>query len=155
MAASHLKNHFSLSGSVIMKLVAFVLPFGRSRLLRSGDLPSILIRASGCAAVGLFCLPSAFRAWSADCVSSPAGLVGWWPGAGNANDIASPNNGTLAGDTTYGAGRVGQGFVQAFDSFRADFRTRFIRPFSSSLPAENVLASEEISEVRSMLEEFK
>jgi lysophospholipase L1-like esterase len=32
-----------------------------------------------------------------DCVSAPPGLVGWWPGEGNANDIAGTNNGALQG----------------------------------------------------------
>ena len=34
------------------------------------------------------------------CVSAPAGIVGWWPGDGNANDIAGTNNGTLQGGAT-------------------------------------------------------
>jgi hypothetical protein len=46
-----------------MKLVAFVLPFGRSRLVRPGNLPGIVIRASRSAAVELFlpalCSPGA------------------------------------------------------------------------------------------------
>jgi len=29
------------------------------------------------------------------CISPPSGLVGWWPGDGNANDIIGGNNGTL------------------------------------------------------------
>ena len=49
-----------------MKLLSFILPFGRSRLVGSGNPPSIVIRASGCAAVRLFCLFSAFRAWCTD-----------------------------------------------------------------------------------------
>jgi len=32
-----------------------------------------------------------------DCVAAPAGLVGWWPGEGNANDIAGTNSGVLQG----------------------------------------------------------
>ena len=93
-----------------MKLITFGLPFGRSRLVRSANLPGIVIRASGCAAVGLFCLLSAFRAWSADCVSPPVGLVAWWPGEGNANDIAGTNNGVLEGGVAFGAGEVGHAF---------------------------------------------
>src|SRR5262249_31015649 len=27
-----------------------------------------------------------------DCVAAPPGLIGWWPGEGNANDIAGTNN---------------------------------------------------------------
>src|ERR1035437_2844067 len=93
-----------------MKLITFGLPFGRSRRLRSGSLPGLVIRASGCAAVGLFCLLSAFRAWSADCVSPPVGLVAWWPGEGNANDIAGTNNGIIYGGVSFVAGEVGQAF---------------------------------------------
>ncbi len=45
------------------------------------------------------------------CATPPSGLVGWWKGEGNALDSVGSNNGTLAGNTTYGSGRVGQGFV--------------------------------------------
>ena len=53
---------------------------------------------------------SAFPAWSADCVTPPAGLVSWWPGGGYANDIAGNNNGTLQGGVTFATGMVGQAF---------------------------------------------
>jgi hypothetical protein len=55
-------------------------------------------------------LLSAFQARSANSVSPPAGLVGWWPGEGNANDVAGANNGTLSGGVTFTNGEVGQGF---------------------------------------------
>ena len=45
------------------------------------------------------------------CVPPPAGLVSWWEGDGNALDSAGTNNGTLAGDTGYAPGMVGQGFA--------------------------------------------
>jgi hypothetical protein len=45
------------------------------------------------------------------CVSPPAGLVGWWSGDGNANDISgNSNNGILSGGVTFAAGEVGQAF---------------------------------------------
>ncbi len=44
------------------------------------------------------------------CEPTPSGLVSWWPGNGNAIDIAGGNNGTLAGNVTYVAGEVGQAF---------------------------------------------
>jgi hypothetical protein len=58
------------------------------------------------------------------CVSPPSGLVGWWPGEGNANDIAGTNNGTLSGGASFASGEVGQtfsfdgstGYVQVQDS---------------------------------------
>src|SRR5438876_1006045 len=46
-----------------------------------------------------------------NCISSPANLVSWWRGRGNALDQAGVNNGVLAGNTSYGAGKVGVGFV--------------------------------------------
>lgn len=41
----------------------------------------------------------------------PTGLVAWFTGDGNANDISgNVNNGTLQGGLTYAVGKVGQGF---------------------------------------------
>jgi hypothetical protein len=40
----------------------------------------------------------------------PSGLVSWWPGEGNANDVIGTNNGTLVGGASYAAGEVGQAF---------------------------------------------
>lgn len=49
------------------------------------------------------------------CVIPPtSGLVSWWPGDGNANDIADGNPGALQGGTFYSPAKVGEGF--AFDS---------------------------------------
>ncbi|MSU58566.1 MAG: LamG domain-containing protein [Pedosphaera sp.] len=45
------------------------------------------------------------------CVAAPSGLVSLWRGENNALDSVDGNNGTLVGNTVYGAGRVGQGFV--------------------------------------------
>jgi hypothetical protein len=48
---------------------------------------------------------------SADtCVPPPAGLVSWWPGDGNAQDIIGPNDGTLQGGATFAPGVVGEAF---------------------------------------------
>ena len=45
------------------------------------------------------------------CVPPPAGLVSWWRGENNALDSVGANNGILVGNTSYGAGMVGLGFV--------------------------------------------
>jgi hypothetical protein len=46
------------------------------------------------------------------CVAPPAGLVSWWRGEGNALDSAGRNDGALlVGNTRFGSGAVGQGFV--------------------------------------------
>ena len=45
-----------------------------------------------------------------NCTPPPSGLVSWWSGEGNANDIAGSNNGTLPGGVTFTSGVVGQAF---------------------------------------------
>ena len=45
------------------------------------------------------------------CVQPPVDLVSWWPGDGDADDIADANNGTLEGGATFTAGQVGQAFL--------------------------------------------
>src|SRR6266487_4482347 len=44
------------------------------------------------------------------CASTPSGLIARWPGDGSTADVAHGRDGTLVGDTTYGAGEVGQAF---------------------------------------------
>ena len=44
------------------------------------------------------------------CAPPPSGLVSWWPGDGNANDVWDGNNGQLLNGTTFAAGRVGRAF---------------------------------------------
>jgi len=70
-------------------------------------------------AAGLFTLKPAT---AQTCSPPPSGMVGWWPGDGNANDIIGGNNGTFIGSTgsvTFVPGEVlqalsfnGTGFVQ-------------------------------------------
>ena len=59
------------------------------------------------------CLPS-------DCARPPSGLVSWWPGNGNANDVIGGNNGTLSNGVTFAQGEVGEAFsLNAPSSFVA------------------------------------
>src|SRR3989344_4500265 len=44
------------------------------------------------------------------CVSPPSGLISWWPGDGNAEDIFDGYDGALVGDTTFASGKVDQAF---------------------------------------------
>ncbi|MFL6538173.1 MAG: LamG domain-containing protein, partial [Chthoniobacterales bacterium] len=44
------------------------------------------------------------------CVPPPNGLVSWWKGEGNTNDVLLNNEGTFNGTPAYGPGEVGQGF---------------------------------------------
>ena len=49
------------------------------------------------------------------CIQPPAGLVGWYPGEGNTDDIHGRNNGTLLGGLGFSKGIVGQGFTFSAD----------------------------------------
>lgn len=44
------------------------------------------------------------------CISPPPGLIAWWPGEGDARDIAGGNDGTLTGSLNFDIGMVGQAF---------------------------------------------
>lgn len=44
------------------------------------------------------------------CVPAPEGLVAWWPGENNSDDIVSTNHGTAGAALQYQPGRVGQAF---------------------------------------------
>jgi len=44
------------------------------------------------------------------CIEPPSGLVSWWPGDGNANDLQGMNDGTSVNGATFGLGKVGQAF---------------------------------------------
>jgi Concanavalin A-like lectin/glucanases superfamily len=44
------------------------------------------------------------------CLQPPQGLVSWWPGEGDAADIADSNSGTLNGGAAFAPGIVGQAF---------------------------------------------
>jgi Concanavalin A-like lectin/glucanases superfamily len=58
----------------------------------------------------LFAFTLVGQATAQICVQPPSGLVSWWPGDGNTNDIADGNNGTLSGGATFAQGEVGQAF---------------------------------------------
>jgi hypothetical protein len=51
------------------------------------------------------------------CVPAPSGMVSWWPGDGDADDIVGGNNGTLQNGATFAPGKVGQAF--SFDGANA------------------------------------
>lgn len=45
-----------------------------------------------------------------ECVQPPPDMVSWWPGEGNANDLAGSNHAGLVNNVTFTGGRVGQAF---------------------------------------------
>ncbi len=44
------------------------------------------------------------------CTPPPSGMISWWDGEGDANDIIGTNNGTLQNGTVFAPGKVGQAF---------------------------------------------
>lgn len=60
------------------------------------------------------------------CYPVPDGIVSWWPGNGNANDIIDSNNGNLVNNVTFSTGMVGTGFD--FDG------TSFVQAPTTGLP---------------------
>jgi hypothetical protein len=65
------------------------------------------------------------------CATPPVGLVSWWPGEGNANDIVGANNGTLLNGATFAAGEAGSAF-----SFNGSNQCVQI-PYSQTLVSSN------------------
>ncbi|PWU11411.1 MAG: hypothetical protein C5B50_23380 [Verrucomicrobia bacterium] len=47
----------------------------------------------------------------ADCLSQPAGLIGWWQGEGNAYDAVAGRNGVTYGNLAFTNGEAGQAFL--------------------------------------------
>lgn len=74
--------------------------------------PNNLCLATALLAISGFLLSPVLQASDrpSTCTAPPSGLVGWWPGDGNGNDIVGGNNGTLLDGATFAAGEVGQAF---------------------------------------------
>jgi len=45
------------------------------------------------------------------CFTAPSGLIHYWPGNGNANDLVGNANGTLVNGASFTTGEVGQAFL--------------------------------------------
>jgi hypothetical protein len=88
---------------------------------QAGDYRVVVTNALGSAASSNAVLLVEF------CDPDPAGLVSWWPGAGNALDYMGTNNGVLEGGVGFTNGEVGRAFW--FNNASADVRI----PASASL----------------------
>jgi Ca2+-binding RTX toxin-like protein len=72
---------------------------------------TFLMKASLCVACVLASLGAMVSFVAAQtCVEPPAGLVSWWPGEENADDLGNGNDGTLQNGATFAPGMVGQAF---------------------------------------------
>ena len=110
-------------GTVIGTMDAVVHTLGGDVLGNICDLPATVGIASGDTvraelridlapglASGDYPFQTMFDAASQVSTQPPAGMVGWWPGDGNANDIVGGNHGTLENGTTFATGKVGEAF---------------------------------------------
>ncbi len=114
--------------------------YGVSDVLRtrmdSVILNSTLIRRASCAGVGWvligLLLVAGGRILRAECLPSPRGLVGWWPGDANASNVLGTNRGVLFGNVTTVPGMVDE-------AFHFDGTNSFISvPDSSALKPTNL-----------------
>jgi hypothetical protein len=74
----------------------------------SGVTYDILSGGVGCWSVRYACVTVSTP--PTNCITPPSGLVSWWPGDGNADDIIDGNTGVLVNGVTFATGVVGQGF---------------------------------------------
>jgi hypothetical protein len=84
-------------------------------------------------AIHLFSCLGFNAAIAASCSPPPSGLIGWWPGDGNANDLLQANNGSLQGGATAFAA------VEVNTAFSFDGTNAFVQiPNSATLRPTNL-----------------
>jgi Concanavalin A-like lectin/glucanases superfamily len=96
--------------------------FSNFRASRYCAIPRIdanLVSAALLLCLGSLCLQAYTN--QKGCTPPPSGLVSWWPGDGNANDIIGPNHGQLFGGATFVGGFVGEAFK--FDGIDGYFQS--------------------------------
>lgn len=77
-----------------------------------------LIRMLVAIGVSVFALGMTEIASVQTCVPPPSGMVSWWPGDGDANDITGGNHGALQNGATFAPGKVAQAFsVDGVDDY--------------------------------------
>src|SRR5262245_56796789 len=108
-----------------------VSPRRRLNMALSNRLIKTLLHLSWLLAISCFLSSSA---GAQTCVQPPSGLVSWWPGDVNFDDIADANGGGHAGRTTFTTGEVGQAF--SFNGAENSFVTV---GSNDMLPASNQL----------------
>jgi hypothetical protein len=64
------------------------------------------------------------------CIPAPSGLMSWWPGDNNADDIIGTNNGTAQNGASFALGKVG-------GAFSFDGEDDFIQTSTNNLPIGN------------------
>jgi len=108
--------------------------------------PQASVRFTVTAATPYYILAGGYRASSGtlqiqatfreECVSTPAGLVSWWPGDGDAQDIGAGHRGTLRNGTSFAPGMVGPAF--SFDGIDDELQV----PITADLQLTNHMTVE-------------
>ena len=100
------------------------------------------------------------------CTTPPPNLISWWPGDGNANDIADANPGTLVNGATFATGFVTSGSGQAFSLDGTDDFVRIpdspnLTPPSSSITIDawvnpdTLTPSSDFASTRTIISKFE
>lgn len=105
-------------GQTLKFLSGYTAKIGHWGIVRNGDFKfygeidetQIFNRALSQTEVQAIYNANSAGACGSTCTPPPSQMVSWFPGAGNANDIQSGNNGTLQNGATFTQGRVGQAF---------------------------------------------
>src|SRR4029077_19575363 len=80
------------------------------RFFWNGQIDEVEVFRHALTATEVASIYAAGSAGKCPCTPAPSGMVNWWPGDGNANDIQGSRNGTLQGGVTFGPGEVNQAF---------------------------------------------
>src|SRR5437588_3205386 len=92
----------ALRGSVTPKLIRL----GNLSIMIAKNLSNLFLV---CAVLGI--MTAARDGLCQNCAPPPGGIVGWWPGEGDNDDLVNGNNGVSAGNATFSAGVVGRAFT--------------------------------------------
>jgi hypothetical protein len=105
-AGTSLSYQWYLNGTAIANATDSVLQLASVQLNQAGNYYVSVINSMGSAT-------SATAALTVNppvCVAAPSGLVSWWQAENNAYDVYGLNPGSLQGNVTFAAGKVGQSF---------------------------------------------
>ena len=83
---------------------------GQAVLQLDGSVDEVGIYGRPLSQVEIQKIYNAGNAGTCACTPAPPNMAGWWPGNGNASDIAGSHHGEIAGNVAYAAGKVDQAF---------------------------------------------
>jgi RecA/RadA recombinase len=106
--AAPLSYQWSVNGASISNATSSTLVLTNVQLSQSGNVYWVTVSDGGGSTVSSNAMLTVTSVSSCD--PAPSGIVSWWPGEGNANDIVGTNNGTLQGGVGYLPGKVGMAF---------------------------------------------